>query len=780
MRHFVILLLFAIASPVSADDSTAGGAASVAVVLDLSFSMGIVDPGTAASRYRLGADALRDLIGGVWARQVTWALITADDHDTAAVSADFGSREEEILSVLDDALPWGTTSLDEMLKSGAELLTERTDDSAKYLLLISDCINTHGDMYGFPDIEYLAELDIVPLVLGFRVSEYPQLRQNASAWVGDPGFLLHSQTSELRRIIDGEERVLADNEPTETLREETTVQQPRAVESEPAVPTVVEPEAHEPEANEAAPPEPPVSIPPVKVPIHIPIWWIPLIPIIGLGFYLRPVIARWLRERKTRRSAPAEVATEIRLLIAAHGAEPEERVFESFPVKVAATGKADLILEHARISSGARTFTIVDEDGDAMFRSRGAFVINGVGRRSALLAPGDRIAFGRYRIDYGGVAHHAIPVARVPVPRSLLLAPLVLAFAALAVVLRNPVEIWMPDRRKLAAPPPVEKPVEVPVAVPAEEPIDVPAEEPVKALAEVKLAPVEPTPLPPRITRPAKRVLIGFPTVMWEPQVVPDYSKLDALFVHAHPDDESLDFGVLISRLADSGRKVGVVLLTDGDSGLDQYPERSVGDLYPAHDLHGDALADVRYREARSALSMLGAHHYVRLGLRNHPYGGELDVLTPRSIMSAWGGEDILVERLSELIAGFEPDIVISPEGPTEAFEHFEHETVGALVEEVLKRLGTDAPPGRLVSIDPLQKALFDDAVGIRADGIHRQSGLEFRAVQAAALSKHLTQRDASVIGVENLSNFSSEYYRILRWDFDVPIEAYLAPEGPA
>ena len=449
-----------------------------------------------------------------------------------------------------------------------------------------------------------------------------------------------------------------------------------------------------------------------------------------------------------------------------------------------------MVLEHARISSGSRTFTIVDDDGIAKFRARGPFVINGVGRRSAELSPGDRIAFGRYRIDYGGVTHRSVPVVRVPVPRALLLAPLVLVFAALALLLRNPVVIMMPDRRTpqvhLPTPAQVAEPAETVVEAPEEESIEEadrgPVEEQVVEPVQVPLEalPTVPWTPPARVARPASRVLIGYPTVMWEPGVVPDYSKLDALFVHAHPDDESLDFGVLISRLADSGRKVGVVLLTDGDSGLDQYPERPVGGLYPAYDLRGDALADVRHREARSALSMLGAHLYIRLGLRNHPYGGELDVLTPRSIMSAWGGEDGLVERLSEIVLGFDPDILVSPEGPSAAFEHFEHETVGALVDEVIMHLGEDAPPGRLVSIDPLQKALFDDAVGIRADGFHRQSGLEFRAVQAAALSKHLTQRDASVIGVENLSNFDNEYYRVLRWDFDVPIEAYLAPDGPA
>ena len=70
---------------------------------------------------------------------------------------------------------------------------------------------------------------------------------------------------------------------------------------------------------------------------------------------------------------------------------------------------------------------------------------------------------------------------------------------------------------------------------------------------------------------------IAFPTVMWEPGDEPTFFKADALFIHAHPDDESLDFGVLISRFTRAGKRVVVVLLTDGDSGLDQYPQRMLG-----------------------------------------------------------------------------------------------------------------------------------------------------------------------------------------------------------
>ena len=84
--------------------------------------------------------------------------------------------------------------------------------------------------------------------------------------------------------------------------------------------------------------------------------------------------------------------------------------------------------------------------------------------------------------------------------------------------------------------------------------------------------------------------------------------------------------------------------------------------------------------------------------------------------------------------------------------------------------------PGARGALDPMQKALYPDAVGIQAVGIDSTCGLSYRAIQAAALEAHQTQRDASVIGVENLSGFDSEYYRMLSWNLPPSIETYLTP----
>jgi len=223
-----------------------------------------------------------------------------------------------------------------------------------------------------------------------------------------------------------------------------------------------------------------------------------------------------------------------------------------------------------------------------------------------------------------------------------------------------------------------------------------------------------------------------------------------------------------------------VVLFSDGESGLDQYPRREAGEKYPSYRLTGRALAQARAEEARSAMSILGVSHYVRLGLENNPYGGTADVVTIGAVVARWGGREALLDTLCALIAGYDPDVVVSPEGPAAAKEHFEHESVGLLVEAALERLKAQrgyAAKGRLVCIDPRQKALYPDVYGILAEGVPGSNGLSYRSSQAAALAEHRTQRDASVVGVENLSGFDREYYRVLSWKLPLSIEEYLSHE---
>ncbi|MCK5005971.1 MAG: PIG-L family deacetylase [Spirochaetales bacterium] len=256
-----------------------------------------------------------------------------------------------------------------------------------------------------------------------------------------------------------------------------------------------------------------------------------------------------------------------------------------------------------------------------------------------------------------------------------------------------------------------------------------------------------------------------------------EYFKTDILFIHAHPDDESIDFGSLMARASRSNKRIVTLLFTDGESGLDLYPQRKVGDIYPARVLKGGALSQVRVVEATRALSILGSEMYLRWGLENRPYNTQRDVVPPEEVIRGWGGEEQLVARLIEVLEGFQPAIVVSPDSRSEAYEHFEHEAVGQVVQSALERLrrgGKSYVKGHLVSIDPYQADRYTGVTAVDAQIQDGESGFAYRAIQALALNKHVTQRDASVIGVSRLSHLPQEFYKALFWDLDESFEEYL------
>ncbi len=81
---------------------------------------------------------------------------------------------------------------------------------------------------------------------------------------------------------------------------------------------------------------------------------------------------------------------------------------------------------------------------------------------------------------------------------------------------------------------------------------------------------------------------------------------------------------------------------------MDLYPQRKVGDIYPARVLKGGALSQVLVVEATRALSILGSEMYLRWGLENRPYNTQRDVAPPEKVIRGWGGEEQLVDRLIE------------------------------------------------------------------------------------------------------------------------------------
>lgn len=80
------------------------------------------------------------------------------------------------------------------------------------------------------------------------------------------------------------------------------------------------------------------------------------------------------------------------------------------------------------------------------------------------------------------------------------------------------------------------------------------------------------------------------------------------LFVHAHPDDESITTGGTIAALAEAGREPLLITLTRGERG-----EVVAGPLQAMAQAHG--LAVVRQNELKTAIGMLGLDRHAFLGV---------------------------------------------------------------------------------------------------------------------------------------------------------------------
>jgi N-acetyl-1-D-myo-inositol-2-amino-2-deoxy-alpha-D-glucopyranoside deacetylase len=95
-------------------------------------------------------------------------------------------------------------------------------------------------------------------------------------------------------------------------------------------------------------------------------------------------------------------------------------------------------------------------------------------------------------------------------------------------------------------------------------------------------------------------------------------TPVPVLFVHAHPDDETLTTGLTMAHLARAGHPVHVLTCTLGEEG-----EVIPPDLQHLDAEHDDALGPHRREELRGAMTELGVTHEV---LGEDPASGRLSV----------------------------------------------------------------------------------------------------------------------------------------------------------
>ena len=135
--------------------------------------------------------------------------------------------------------------------------------------------------------------------------------------------------------------------------------------------------------------------------------------------------------------------------------------------------------------------------------------------------------------------------------------------------------------------------------------------------------------------------------------------RLHAMFVHAHPDDESSKGAGTMARYAKEGHRISVVTLTDGGQG---------DILNPAMDRPGvrERMVDLRQEELARALEVLGVTDHFAF---DYPDSGYVEAFDGDG--SALAGDAFfnvpiaqVVERLVALIRTERPHVLVTyPEG---------------------------------------------------------------------------------------------------------------------
>jgi len=722
-RRIALFVLVALVAPLLR-------AEPVTILLDASYSMSL--PAGTGTRLEALSARLFDWLASQ-PPNTRYALLVAEQGSDVDLRLPYPASARQVLAEIAETVPWGSIDLGRALTHAAGIaasIASANGDPGARLLLITDA----------EDIAALMPGRQIRLPAGIR---YESIRLTPRTPASVASFV--------DRLSDLPDTRLASPEPSAV---------PAPSPDAPPAPV------GDKRIDAATPPPDPTARAGLLARWARPARWV-----FAVAALLGSIAVLRARARHRRRVAratghnerPPEVPMEIR------GSGGRARtVITSFPATLTTSG---LRVEHPDLARVEQTVRLEYTDGRIVLHSDDKVKVNGVPRTDHELGDRDQVRIGAVRVVIGEI--HRVKPVRVPRPthRRYPLAPASAAAACIAAFLLAPPQISVaPLRAAAGAPSSSSGPHTVvadtvPDAAPARD-------EPGTARAAVSAGSLSAAvaPLP----------VLRLPRVIDPTDDLPAFDA-DYVAIHAHPDDEALDFGAAVATMSAAGLRGAVILLTDGDAGLDQYPWRETGANYPAYDMRGDELARVRVAEAREAIGWIGAEYYVRLGLPNHPYSSIEEVLTIDEVIERWGGREAVVARLSRIVERLSPEIVISPDGPTAALEHFEHEATGVLVREALRSLaqtGTSPVRAHLVTVDPLQIDLEPPELVI-IPWTPAADGTLPRMRQLFALRAHRTQRDSTVIGVETRLAIPGEYYRLAAVEPGFNPERYLEQIRP-
>lgn len=183
------------------------------------------------------------------------------------------------------------------------------------------------------------------------------------------------------------------------------------------------------------------------------------------------------------------------------------------------------------------------------------------------------------------------------------------------------------------------------------------------------------------------------------------------LFVHAHPDDETLATGIALAHLRDRGHDVHVLTCTLGEEGEVIPPGLSHLEQAP-----GDPLAAHRRAELRTAMGLLGVSHHV-LGepdaggepaaYRDSGMAGSVAARHTRAFASA--PLATVAGHLRAVIAGLAPDLVVTYDGEG-GYGHPDHIRVHEATVAALAGMPEATRPRLALILTPLTWAREDRA----------------------------------------------------------------------
>ena len=140
------------------------------------------------------------------------------------------------------------------------------------------------------------------------------------------------------------------------------------------------------------------------------------------------------------------------------------------------------------------------------------------------------------------------------------------------------------------------------------------------------------------------------------------------LFVHAHPDDETLATGGTIARYSRAGHDVTVVTCTAGEQGT--VPDGEFDELMNDRD---GALAAARAAEAEAACVLLGAEHRWLGGLFTYRDSGRLGSHANAHPRAFWAADiDQAAVALADTIVAVRPHVIVTYD-PHGGYGHPDH-----------------------------------------------------------------------------------------------------------